>query len=103
MSNEFCKYCGAGVGLFRREGEGTCPECDPSGVQTKVKPTDPRLAFGAQPAEAELTDEDIKKFDLFTQEEIDQFMHWEMQMIRETPYKEVRRIADALREAHREE
>ncbi len=27
---EFCKHCGAGVGEHRREGEGTCPECDPS-------------------------------------------------------------------------
>jgi len=26
---EFCLRCGAGVGKFRREGEGTCPECDP--------------------------------------------------------------------------
>lgn len=62
-----------------------------------TKPTDPRIAFGAQPAEVELTDEDIKKFDLFTQKEIDAFMHWEMQMIRETPYEEVKRIVDELR------
>lgn len=27
---EFCLSCGAGIGKFRREGEGTCPECDPS-------------------------------------------------------------------------
>ena len=26
---EFCQYCGAGIGKFRREGEGTCPRCDP--------------------------------------------------------------------------
>ena len=26
---EFCTHCGAGIGKFRREGEGTCPECDP--------------------------------------------------------------------------
>jgi hypothetical protein len=25
---EFCIYCGAGVGKFRRDGEGTCPKCD---------------------------------------------------------------------------
>lgn len=62
-----------------------------------VPPTDPRVAFGAQPAEAELTDEDIKKFDLFTQEEIDRFMHWEMEMIRQTPYEDVKRIMDELR------
>jgi hypothetical protein len=28
-AKEFCHYCGAGVGKFRRKGEGTCPECDP--------------------------------------------------------------------------
>jgi hypothetical protein len=28
MIEEFCRYCGAGVGEFRREGEGTCPRCD---------------------------------------------------------------------------
>lgn len=60
-------------------------------------PTNPLIAFGAQPAEAELTDEDIKKFDLFTQEEIDRFMHWEMEMIRQTPYEDVKRIMDELR------
>lgn len=65
-------------------------------------PTDPRIAFGAQPAEVELTDEDIKKFDLFTQAEIDEMMHWEMQMIRETPYEGVKHIVDALREVQRE-
>ncbi len=27
---EFCVHCGAGVGEHRREGEGTCPKCDPS-------------------------------------------------------------------------
>ena len=26
---QFCLHCGAGIGKFRREGEGTCPECDP--------------------------------------------------------------------------
>lgn len=65
--------------------------------------TDPRIAFGAQPAEVELTDEDIKKFDLFTQEEIDAFMHWEMQMIRETPYEDVKRIVDELRRIQSEQ
>lgn len=29
-ASEFCRYCGAGIGKFRREGEGTCPKCDPS-------------------------------------------------------------------------
>ena len=28
--NEFCPKCGAGIGKFRREGEGTCPSCDPT-------------------------------------------------------------------------
>lgn len=27
---EFCVHCGAGIGEHRREGEGTCPECDPT-------------------------------------------------------------------------
>jgi len=26
---EFCKHCGAGVGVHRRKGEGTCPDCYP--------------------------------------------------------------------------
>lgn len=25
--SEFCVYCGAGIGKFRRDGEGTCPKC----------------------------------------------------------------------------
>lgn len=32
---EFCLHCGAGVGKFRREGEGTCPECDPQNSQSE--------------------------------------------------------------------
>ena len=27
QKHEFCVYCGAGIGKFRREGEGTCPKC----------------------------------------------------------------------------
>lgn len=64
--------------------------------------TDPRIAFGAQPAEAELTDEDIKKFDLFTQEEIDRFMHWEMESIRQTPYETVKAMMDDIRKKQNE-
>ncbi len=30
--NQFCFSCGAGIGTFRREGEGTCPVCDPVGT-----------------------------------------------------------------------
>lgn len=30
---EFCVFCGAGIGKFRREGEGTCPKCNPEGVK----------------------------------------------------------------------
>lgn len=26
--SEFCSYCGAGIGKHRRDGEGTCPECE---------------------------------------------------------------------------
>jgi len=64
--------------------------------------TDPRIAFGAQPAEVELTDEDIKKFDLFTQEEIDRFMHWETEMIRQTPYETVKVMMDDIRKKQNE-
>ncbi len=31
MRNEFCRHCGAGIGAYRREGEGTCSICDPEG------------------------------------------------------------------------
>jgi hypothetical protein len=30
---EFCSHCGAGLGVHRRDGEGTCPECDPEGCE----------------------------------------------------------------------
>jgi len=30
---QFCPHCGAGIGKYRREGEGTCPKCDPQGVK----------------------------------------------------------------------
>ena len=29
MEREFCVYCGAGIGTHFRNGEGTCPKCDP--------------------------------------------------------------------------
>jgi hypothetical protein len=29
VPREFCPHCGAGVGHFRRNGEGTCHICDP--------------------------------------------------------------------------
>lgn len=29
VPREFCRFCGAGIGKFRREGEGTCTACDP--------------------------------------------------------------------------
>ena len=67
-----------------------------------VPPTDPRIAFGAQPAEAELRDEDIKKFDLFTQAELDQFLPWEMEWIRATPYEAVKAIVDDIRKKQNE-
>ena len=34
---EFCEYCGAGIGKFRRKGEGTCEKCDPEGVKQHMK------------------------------------------------------------------
>lgn len=27
--SEFCRSCGAGIGKFKRNGEGTCFMCDP--------------------------------------------------------------------------
>lgn len=33
---EFCTQCGAGLGQFRRDGEGTCPECDPPRPKPEV-------------------------------------------------------------------
>lgn len=38
---EFCEYCGAGIGKFRRVGEGTCHICDPTNC--KVTNTNPPL------------------------------------------------------------
>lgn len=32
LSRQFCVWCGAGVGQYRRDGEGTCPACDPEGA-----------------------------------------------------------------------
>lgn len=29
LGREFCSYCGAGLGAFRREGEGLCEHCQP--------------------------------------------------------------------------
>lgn len=29
---QFCRACGAGMGKWRRAGEGTCQQCDPEGV-----------------------------------------------------------------------
>jgi hypothetical protein len=34
---EFCLYCGAGIGKFRRDGEGTCQKCDPEGAAEHAK------------------------------------------------------------------
>lgn len=66
-------------------------------------PTDPRIAFGAQPAEAELTDEDIKKFDLFTKEELDRFLPWEMNWISKTPYDTLKAMMDEIRKRQQDE
>ncbi len=30
---QFCRACGAGIGPFRRDGEGTCPACDPTAAR----------------------------------------------------------------------
>jgi hypothetical protein len=32
----FCLYCGAGIGKFRRDGEGICPECDETIPANKI-------------------------------------------------------------------
>lgn len=34
---EFCRYCGAGIGVYRREGEGTCMVCDPTPLPEMLK------------------------------------------------------------------
>ena len=36
MKPEFCTHCGAGIGEFKREGEGACGTCDPEGVAANV-------------------------------------------------------------------
>ena len=41
-NSQFCIYCGAGIGPYKREGEGTCPKCDPpnnhkTSLLTKLK------------------------------------------------------------------
>lgn len=33
---QFCRHCGAGKGIHRRAGEGTCPKCDPEGRDVKL-------------------------------------------------------------------
>lgn len=41
---EFCMQCGAGIGKHRREGEGTCPNCeDQSTVPSKASVVDPMV------------------------------------------------------------
>ena len=35
VNKEFCEYCGAGIGEHIREGEGTCPKCDPESCADK--------------------------------------------------------------------
>jgi len=35
--SEFCKYCGAGVGKFKREGEGTCYKCKDQDFAVLIK------------------------------------------------------------------
>lgn len=31
-AGQFCLQCGAGMGTYRREGEGTCPKCEKVGI-----------------------------------------------------------------------
>lgn len=62
------------------------------------KPDSKYTAFGAQPAEAELTDEDLKKFDLFTAAEINQMENWELELIRRTPLELLKGLLDFVRE-----
>ena len=44
MSDQFCHWCGAGIGKYKREGEGTCPRCEPP----KVRDTRPGATFKPQ-------------------------------------------------------
>jgi hypothetical protein len=62
------------------------------------KPDSPYRAFGAQPAEVELTPDDLKKFDLFTQQELDRMENWEMEAIRRQPYETIKALVDVIRE-----
>lgn len=71
------------------------------GVHT-VPPTSPLIAHPAQPAEVELTDEDIKKFDLFTQEEINIMTGEQMELIRQTPFEALKTSVDAIRKRRQE-
>ncbi len=41
---QFCGACGAGVGQWRREGEGTCPQCDHAVAVAEIKRLESRLA-----------------------------------------------------------
>jgi hypothetical protein len=70
----------------------------PGAHEHTVRPTSPYEAFGAQPAEVELTDDDIRKFDLFTEDEIASFMHWEMEMIRQSDYEQLKATVAKIRQ-----
>lgn len=37
MIYQFCPYCGAGIGPFRRIGEGTCEKCDNQVVENLLE------------------------------------------------------------------
>ena len=52
-SEEFCHYCGAGKGSYRRAGEGTCPKCD-SEIEEIVYPISPEATVLADVALAEI-------------------------------------------------
>jgi len=62
------------------------------------KPDSIYTAFGAQPAEAELTNEDLEKFDLFTQSELNRMENAELELIRRTPLALLKELVGAVRE-----
>jgi hypothetical protein len=65
-------------------------------------PTDPRVAFGAQPAEAELTDAQIKNLELFTQEEIDFMLPWELTLMMNQHHDVLKEMIDIIRKEREE-
>ena len=73
---EFCVYCGAGMGKFKREGEGTCPKCDPPKKMITIYDPPGGWRYGFPREYKPLGDESIEATllrDGYPQKEIDSF------------------------------